>query len=66
MASMLVIDDEPVIRTLLRTVLDTYGRTIGDMVLPDGMNLNPTKPRTRSRNTSDTLDACERVLLLCI
>ncbi len=42
MASILVIDDEPVIRTLLRTVLDKYGRTIGDMVLPDGTNVNHT------------------------
>jgi CheY-like chemotaxis protein len=57
MASILVIDDESVIRTLLRTVLDKYGCTIRDMILPDGMNLNPTMPRTRSRNTSDILDA---------
>ncbi len=28
---MLVLDDEPVTRTLLRTVLDKYGRTIGDV-----------------------------------
>jgi CheY-like chemotaxis protein len=36
MASMLVIDDEPVIRTLLRTVLDKYGRILGDVLLPEG------------------------------
>jgi micrococcal nuclease len=40
MASILVIDDEPVIRTLLRTVLDKYGRTLATVMLPDGRNLN--------------------------
>jgi micrococcal nuclease len=43
MASILVIDDEPVIRTLLRTVFDKYGRTIADVLLPDGTNVNHTR-----------------------
>ena len=32
--------DEPVIRTLLRTVLDKYGRTLADVLLSDGTNVN--------------------------
>ena len=48
--SILVSDDEPVIRTPLRTVHDkdgrtTYEPTLADVLLPDGKNVNHTLVR---------------------
>lgn len=40
MASILVINNNPVIPTLFRAVHDTYKRIIGDAILHDGTNIN--------------------------